>query len=355
MAIIVNANDIILQATSPRIEQVPLAGTFFIPGTTLIDGTSATTLRTNAANALATANAANAELASIASDNILSPGEKPAVVLDYNNLTNEHTSLDAQAAAFGITTERTNYNNAINALAAYLNTLTGWDTIPGSDVTIVGTTFRSKFADVYNTKQILLNKLADYASLTAQWTNVVSRPTNLTGLNSTEGTKLTGIAAGATVNNGIFANLAGQLTPSNYQTYLQNNTLSILGFSQNQTVSGSSIATGVTVDSDGQNVVVLFGGRLATSTLATPTGTETLNAQLTVGGVTKFNDQISRLAHLQISGEYQQSTTLQAILIPNPGNNPVSYALTLTISASQAGANNATCGWPTIQVIGLKR
>lgn len=46
------------------------------------------------------------------------------------------------------------------------------------------------------------NQLTDGASLgsTAVWTNVTSRPTSLSGINSTEGTKLSGVATGATQN-----------------------------------------------------------------------------------------------------------------------------------------------------------
>jgi hypothetical protein len=112
-----------------------------------------------AAAAQADATAALTALTNIASDNILSPGEKPAVVLDYSAITAEQAGIDAQATAYSITTEKTTYDNAVSALTTYLGTLTGWNTIPGSDVTIVGTTFRSKFSDVYTGRQALLNAI----------------------------------------------------------------------------------------------------------------------------------------------------------------------------------------------------
>jgi hypothetical protein len=92
---------------------------------------------------------------------------------------------------------------------------------------------------------------------------------------------------------------------------------------------------------------------LATSTLTTPAGVQYMSAQLTVGGVLKYNDQIARLAHLQ-NGEYQQGTFSQVIYIPSPGAGSVNYTLTLINAASQAGANNASIGWPTLQILGLK-
>jgi hypothetical protein len=48
--------------------------------------------------AQAAANLANAGLADIAADNVLTPGEKPQVVLNYNVLVTEHAGIDGQAA-----------------------------------------------------------------------------------------------------------------------------------------------------------------------------------------------------------------------------------------------------------------
>ena len=127
---------------------------------------TANTAVTNAAAAQATANtaatnasSANTALANLASDNILSPSEKPSVVQDYATITNEQSGIDAQATTYAITTEKTTYDTAVTALTTYLGTLTGWNSIPGTDVAIVGTTFRQKFADVYAARQALLNAI----------------------------------------------------------------------------------------------------------------------------------------------------------------------------------------------------
>lgn len=101
------------------------------------------------------------QLADIASDDILTQGEKPAVILQRDVLVAEQAGLDAQATAFGITTEKTAYDNAVSALTTYLATLTTpvlWSNLAG-DTTIVGTTFRGKFADVYTTKQALIDAI----------------------------------------------------------------------------------------------------------------------------------------------------------------------------------------------------
>ncbi len=126
----------------------------------------------DAANAAqSSANAANAEITNLASDNILSPSEKPSVVQDYTVIINEQSGIDAQATNYAITTEKTAYDTAVTALTTYLGTLAGWNTVPGSNVTIVGTTFRGKFADVYTSRQALLDAIAAKAKTIADAAN----------------------------------------------------------------------------------------------------------------------------------------------------------------------------------------
>jgi len=131
------------------------------------NGVNVGSIATNASNALADAaaaqadaNAANAALADIASDGILSPVEKPVVIRDYNVITTEQPGIDTQATAYAITTQKTAYDNAASALTSYLGTLTApvlWSDLTGN-TTIVGATFRSKFADVYTARQALLKR-----------------------------------------------------------------------------------------------------------------------------------------------------------------------------------------------------
>lgn len=153
------------------------------PTGTYVGGTLAQTVEANAANALSnaataqtSANTANTALTNIASDLILSPSEKPAVKLDYDNIIAEQSGIDAQATATGFTapcaSRKTTYDTAVSALTTYLGTLSGWNTIPGSDVVIVGTTFRTKFGDVYVARQALLNQIAATAATLATWANL---------------------------------------------------------------------------------------------------------------------------------------------------------------------------------------
>lgn len=149
------------------------------PTGTKVGGTNAETVESNASTALSTANTAatnaniaNNDLAKIASDAWLTDDEKPQVKLDYDVIIAEQSGIDARATAYSITTEKTTYDTAVSALTTYLGTLTGWNTIGSGPVAITGTTFRTKFQDVYAARQVLLNKIAEIAGTVAAWTGV---------------------------------------------------------------------------------------------------------------------------------------------------------------------------------------
>ncbi len=115
-----------------------------------------------ATTAQTSANAANAAIADLTSDNILSQVEKPPLILEVANINNEVTDILNKATAQAITTERTSYQNAYNALTSYLSGLTSpvaWNNLTGP-TNITGTTFRSTFETYYSTRQILLNLIA---------------------------------------------------------------------------------------------------------------------------------------------------------------------------------------------------
>jgi hypothetical protein len=165
--------------------------------------TTANTAVTNAATAQTAANTANTALTNMASDNILSPVEKPAVVRDYAVITAEQAGIDTQATAYGITTEKTAYDTAVSALTTYLGGLSGWNTIPGADVVIVGTTFRTKFSDVYTARQALLNKIAAAAKVLADAAQTTANTgvTNAAAAQTTANTAVTNAATAQTAAN----------------------------------------------------------------------------------------------------------------------------------------------------------
>ncbi len=118
-----------------------------------------------ASAAQTSANAANSTLADIASDSVLTPDEKPRVILDRDVIVAEQPGISAQAANYAVTTEKTAYESAVTALTTYLATLTTpvlWSNL-GGNTAIVGTTFRGKFSDVYTARQAVLDKINDNA------------------------------------------------------------------------------------------------------------------------------------------------------------------------------------------------
>lgn len=127
----------------------------------------ADTAFTNAGNAQTAANNANAELLAIASDAVLSKGEKPAVILNVTNILNEQAGITAEGVRYGISTQRTNYTNSINTLNTYLSGLSPSYSDTTQNTPIVAATFRQRFADVYSTRQILLDAIAAAAKVLA--------------------------------------------------------------------------------------------------------------------------------------------------------------------------------------------
>ncbi|KKC24848.1 hypothetical protein WP12_16555 [Sphingomonas sp. SRS2] len=160
--------------------------------------------------------AALATLADIANDALLTPGEKPFLIREYAAILNEQSGISSQALAYGITSQRTSYNNAVTTLTSYLGGLTSavaWNNLTGN-TTIVASTFRTRFNDVYSARQALLNKIDEVAGTKASWSLVDSRPTELTdgritdALNS-NGTVKSNMVGSLAVQVGALATRAG--------------------------------------------------------------------------------------------------------------------------------------------------
>lgn len=101
------------------------------------------------------------DINAILDPNTLTPDKKPVWIFMDSYLTGEQSDLDAKATTYGITSEKTAYDNAISALASYLATLTtpvAWNDTSGN-TTIVDATFRGKFTDVLTAKQALINTM----------------------------------------------------------------------------------------------------------------------------------------------------------------------------------------------------
>lgn len=174
---------------------------------------------TNAAAALAAAQAADADagtaqtqanlaitkLADIASDGLLTPDEKPSIIQDYEVILAEQIGIEARATGYTIVTEKAEYTAAVTALTTYLNTLTSpvlWNVLT-SNTTIVGTTFRTKFKDVYFRRQVLLNKIDEIAGQKALWsgTTGVGKPADYATFGAPNGSTVGGVLAETLIAN----------------------------------------------------------------------------------------------------------------------------------------------------------
>lgn len=127
--------------------------------------TTANTAGSNASSALST-------LATMRSNGYLDAAEKPSVIKQWQALYNEQAGIVAQANTYGITTERDNYNAAVSALSTYLTGLSpAWDNTT-TDTPITPAVDNTKWSDVYLSRQVLLNKIADEAGKRANWDKV---------------------------------------------------------------------------------------------------------------------------------------------------------------------------------------
>jgi len=118
-----------------------------------------------------------AEVNEITDDSILKGGtEKSQIRKEWDSIAKEYFKITVQAIAYSLSGDSayTAYYNATAALWTYLNGGSGafssstppaWisDANLGTDTDIVPATFRSKFADYYDTRQGILNKFVGYA------------------------------------------------------------------------------------------------------------------------------------------------------------------------------------------------
>tara|TARA_R110000782_G_scaffold167129_10_gene259376 strand:+ start:10565 stop:13753 length:3189 start_codon:yes stop_codon:yes gene_type:complete len=125
-----------------------------------------------ASNAAIDASDAQIRIQNIVSDSVLDKSEKPDIQQRWSAIDNEAAGIDGQAAAYGITTERTNYINRRIDLAAYLGSLSPAWYDASTDTPINRTTFNAMFTDFYAARQAVLNKIAEIAGQRAQWANV---------------------------------------------------------------------------------------------------------------------------------------------------------------------------------------
>lgn len=195
---------------------------FFTPGAAVVGLqagplSSTATATAAAAAAQASANTANTALAAISSDSVLSRGEKPQVVQDWLTVSAEFGGILAQGTAYGVTTEKDAYVTAYNALSSYLGGLSPAYNDTSADTTISGSSFRLYWVQLYDARQVLLNKIAEIAGQRAVWASVSGsgKPEDGATVGATFGVNIFGTAetvhlsATAVTNRVLFQDLTG--------------------------------------------------------------------------------------------------------------------------------------------------
>ncbi|MGH0831169.1 tail fiber domain-containing protein [Bacillus pretiosus] len=96
----------------------------------------------------------------MANDNKLTPLEKQQLKKEWATISAEKPQYEALSNTYGVTTEKTNYVNAYNALNTFITPLISNIAVT-SDVT--GSTFRATFDDYYDKKAQLIKKINELA------------------------------------------------------------------------------------------------------------------------------------------------------------------------------------------------
>lgn len=280
------------------------------PAGTYVGSAEAASLVTQSNTAYNNAQAAQATLATMRSNGYLDAAEKPAVIKEWVGISNAHTALVSQAAALGVTTEKDAYVSAKNALQTYLSGLfPAWDNTT-VDTPITPATDQVMWTDLYATRQVLLAKMTQLASTTAQWSGVSgsNKPQDNATVGATWNSNVSGQPADGNIyNNQIGINNSGEF----YNTSIgqsgipvSNNQLSIDQYgriftgttqlSGQVTLSGLGFtgATDATYGLAASRQVLAGSAGLATGTLTWDTNGARVSGYgvaLTAKGITAYN------------------------------------------------------------------
>ncbi|HDX9663350.1 TPA: tail fiber domain-containing protein [Bacillus cereus] len=104
----------------------------------------------------AKAEASKSAIADMANDSKITPIEKQQLKKEWAVILSEKPQYEALSTTYGVTTEKTNYVNAYNALNTFITPFLA-NTTTTSDIN--GTTFRNTFDDYYDKKAQLIKKV----------------------------------------------------------------------------------------------------------------------------------------------------------------------------------------------------
>jgi hypothetical protein len=131
--------------------------------------------------------AALSQLSDIASDSKLTANEKLVAKQRYDAAKAEQAGIDSQADSYYITSEKTNYDNAMSALKTYLKTTVGvldasfnWTGTTGTTA-ITRSTWDTNWENLYGTRATLKNAIYAAANKFTYGVNLLRNPTGSAG------------------------------------------------------------------------------------------------------------------------------------------------------------------------------
>lgn len=182
--------------------------------------TTASNAATTAGNAASNASSALSTLQTMRSNGYLDASEKPAIIRQWQAISNEESGIYGAGTTYGLTALRDAYASAYNSLASYLNGLSPSWSDTATDTPITPATDQATWAAYYSARQALLNAVSDAAAVRAVWANVsgTGKPADNATVGATFGTNISGQAATGDIGSTAISELAtftGGLTYSN--------------------------------------------------------------------------------------------------------------------------------------------
>jgi predicted phage tail protein len=109
------------------------------------------------------------EIFAIASDNVLSKGEKSGERIKWDTIEAEFVGVKNSGWAYGLNAYVTEYINRVDTLAAYLNAISGGWADVSVDSPIIAADYAYNWKEVYRAKQQLLDQIARVAGERSTW------------------------------------------------------------------------------------------------------------------------------------------------------------------------------------------
>lgn len=162
-------------------------------------------------------------------------------------------------------------------------------------------------------------------------------------------------AMDATKGATIGTDLNGQITPTNYQTFIANNTITKMSYSNNAGTSSTSITTSLSFDSDNQNVLAIITGVLESKYASDVTFRSSMVCKLKVNGTYILNKFVAVTPNAPVSTISGHVVSFsEPVLIAAPGSSAITYIAELHYSDT-GGGTTGHVGDVGLTLMALKR